>query len=393
MTKLLMSLGSNISETWIDLSKLDLTSLRFLSPVVSETQAKYGSEGSIFSSSVTFGGTAIAYSDFDATYTSGTFTKLKLVSGTGLGDVVATFTDLNFNADDVNLLLTSKSAGLARLLAGNDVMYGGNGDDVLLGLAGRDELYGRDGNDKIYGGAGSDKLYGRHGNDYIDGGASADIMDGGDGNDRYVIDDRRDKVLEKKTPVYSSDPSFDTILSSTISIDLAKFANVEKATLTGDRALRLWGSAQKDVLEGNAGNNAIYGRAGNDAMRGNDGADTIHGGAGQDVLTGGPGDDVFVYKNWRESVRLERDTIKDFKPDEDLIDLRGIDANTLTAGNSVFRFLTAKSTEFSGQAGELRWRHQGNTTIIEGDVNGDRTADLVIHLNGKIVLSSGDFVL
>ena len=66
---------------------------------------------------------------------------------------------------------------------GNDTLYGGKGDDVLLGQGGNDTLYGNEGRDTLYGGTGNDTLYGGMGNDTLYGGAGNDILVGGTGND------------------------------------------------------------------------------------------------------------------------------------------------------------------------------------------------------------------
>jgi Ca2+-binding RTX toxin-like protein len=56
-------------------------------------------------------------------------------------------------------------------------VYGGSGDDVLIGEEGRNVLYG---------GQGDDLLQGSGGHDLLIGGSGADIIEGGDGNDYLV---------------------------------------------------------------------------------------------------------------------------------------------------------------------------------------------------------------
>ncbi len=74
---------------------------------------------------------------------------------------------------------------------GNDALYGGSGDDVLIGLGGDDTLWGGDGDDLLLGGSGDDIFYGEAGNDRLFGGSGNDIfilgvddilIDGGDGD-------------------------------------------------------------------------------------------------------------------------------------------------------------------------------------------------------------------
>jgi hypothetical protein len=64
----------------------------------------------------------------------------------------------------------------------------------------------------------------------------------------------------------------------------------------------------------------IEGSAGRDALTGTAGDDVIAGGDGADTLTGGAGADVFVYRSLREA----GDTITDFAPGTDRIDLKAL---------------------------------------------------------------------
>jgi surface adhesion protein len=62
----------------------------------------------------------------------------------------------------------------------------GGGKDELHGGAGNDILYGQGGDDKLFGDEGNDILYGGTGNDYLDGGTGNDILVGGKGNDTLI---------------------------------------------------------------------------------------------------------------------------------------------------------------------------------------------------------------
>jgi Ca2+-binding RTX toxin-like protein len=61
--------------------------------------------------------------------------------------------------------------------AGNDVVVGTAGDDVLVGGSGNDVLCGLDGDDVLLGGSG---------NDHLDGGPDIDALTGGSGNDTVI---------------------------------------------------------------------------------------------------------------------------------------------------------------------------------------------------------------
>ncbi|SHK36441.1 Ca2+-binding protein, RTX toxin-related [Fibrobacter sp. UWH4] len=65
---------------------------------------------------------------------------------------------------------------------GNDVIYGGDGSDVIFGDNGQNNG-DNGGNDRIYGGSGNDLIDGDAGNDYVDGGIGEDVIYGGQGDD------------------------------------------------------------------------------------------------------------------------------------------------------------------------------------------------------------------
>ncbi|MDX9833436.1 MAG: ExeM/NucH family extracellular endonuclease [Anaerolineae bacterium] len=76
----------------------------------------------------------------------------------------------------------------------------------------------------------------------------------------------------------------------------------------------------------------VAGTPGRDLLSGTPGDDVLEGGAGPDVLTGGGGADLFVYRDLAEAL----DTITDFTPGLDRLDLRGLFASLgLAAGDPV----------------------------------------------------------
>jgi serralysin len=149
-------------------------------------------------------------------------------------------------------------------VAGNPLrngLSGGPGDDLLRGQAGRDILDGGAGNDRLAGGSEGDILDGGDGNDVLGGGSGDDTLDGGNGNDLLIGDG-------------------------------------DDALPGGDWADIIPGASDGDWLDGGRGN------------------DTLRGGPGADRLTGGPGADVFDLTG-----QPATDTITDFRPGEDRIDV------------------------------------------------------------------------
>lgn len=70
---------------------------------------------------------------------------------------------------------------------GDDAISGGAGDDVIEGVAGHNLLRGDAGNDTLYGGSGTDHLSGDAGDDTLFDGAGADILAGDAGADRLIL--------------------------------------------------------------------------------------------------------------------------------------------------------------------------------------------------------------
>lgn len=173
--------------------------------------------------------------------------------------------------------------------------------------------------------------------------------------------------------------------------------------LTGNSAANvLTGGGGGDSLSGGAGNDTLSGGSGKDMLSGGDGNDTLKGAGDSDMLTGGNGvdrlsgglgSDVFDFNSVTEAAGTG-DVIVDFEDGADVIDLSGIDANANLAGDQAFGILGA-GLKFAGAdtIGLLRITQSDTRTCIQGDVNGDGTADFMIKIVGLAMLTVADFVL
>lgn len=184
---------------------------------------------------------------------------------------------------------------------GNDVIYGGAGDDHLSGGNGVDWLYGQLGNDKLEGGAmndmlfgdaGMDALYGGSGDDTLNGGDDIDLLYGGIGNDILWGGGGNDFLY-------------------------GQGGNDKLYGMAGDDWL--YGGDDNDELFGGIGNDKLFGEKGSDKLYGEDGEDELDGGTGwADILVGGKGKDKFKKDMIKLNVWLNADAPSDFKPAEDL---------------------------------------------------------------------------
>ena len=117
----------------------------------------------------------------------------------------------------------------------------------------------------------------------------------------------------------------------------------------------------------------------------------VDGGGGTDQLTGGIGADRFVFDDVADSPPQAPDLVFDFSAVQgDRIDVSGIDAVSGTPENEDFIFIGDDA--FSGSAGELRFLPDFEDGLLEGDINGDGTADFTIELLGVTSLVGDDIM-
>lgn len=206
---------------------------------------------------------------------------------------------------------TATKAGFAFGYAGNDTLrgandcndflYGGRGNDVLIGLGSDDFLYGQQGNDGLYGGDLVDHLFGGVGHDTLDGGVGADFMAGGKHNDSYIVDDFGGTVVEY------ADEGTDLVRTNLASYTLGE--HVENLIYTGDAGFVGLGNALANTITGSGMADALSGLGGNDRLNGGAGNDSLTGGTGGDTLSGGTGVDLASYLDAGAGVHADLTTI------------------------------------------------------------------------------------
>lgn len=323
---------------------------------------------------------------------------------------------------------------------GSDTIRGNDGNDTLLGGTGNDELNGGADNDRLEGGTGNDDLFGGTGVDILVGGSGNDILDGWTGFDTVLytglstgvtvdlalttaqntVGAGVDTLLRIENLIASGqdDTLFgtsnrnridgsngddvidgrggnDTLLGGNGNDDLIGGTGADR--LVGEAGNdELMGGADRDRLEGGDGNDRLFGGDDVDRLLGGDGNDLLIGGEGTDFLFGGAGADRFDYNSTDDSGvgPFNRDEIRDFNSAEgDKIDVLGVDANVNLAGNQAFTFA---ENGFTGTAGEVMIqslvRSGIDVQLVSFDVDGDAQADMQLWVLTS-ELDASDFVL
>ena len=112
-------------------------------------------------------------------------------------------------------------------------------------------------------------------------------------------------------------------------------------------------------------------------------------------MTGGLGADLLIFQTVADfggNTTSTADCFLDFGAAQgNRLHLSAIDANANTAANDEFTFIGTAA--FSGVAGQLRYFQQAGDTFFAGDLNGDSSADFMVHVVGLHTLTAGNFVL
>ena len=190
------------------------------------------------------------------------------------------------------------------------------------------------GNDTITTGNGADKVYAGDGDDFIYGQSGADLLYGQPGIDTIKGDEDADTI---------------------------------------------YGGSGNDIIEGNSGVDTIYGGSGSDTIHGGQDNDLIIGGYGADHLWGDAGSDTFKYLSGKDT----GDTIHDFLPGTDVINLLGLGVTSATQNSDVV-------------AHGATWTADGTATLVSVDLDGNiaNGVELQIELTGvnPNTLTSASFV-
>ena len=265
-------------------------------------------------------------------------------------------------------------------------LYGTPGDDMIRPLfldTYPVTIYGGDGNDQIVGSKGNDQLFGGKGDDLFDCNLGNDYLEGEEGNDTYwygvncnndtIFDDKGKNIIHfyrlsqddlalnyintdavftiretgetltiKDFQLKSENRNFVFEFADGVVVQPSYTEDVEESIFSQIKGTEnddilssfyensyIYGYAGDDVINdsnnggtlyGGDGNDKLYGNGGNDYLRGEHGNDYLDGGKGDDYLEGGTGDDTYIF-----NLGSGKDTIFDNSGKNQILFGEGID--------------------------------------------------------------------
>ncbi len=369
--------------------------------------------------------------------------------GTDIGRVVDVFITVTDDPNNGDATFDELSTGdLGGALAGNDgfdTLIGGLLDDILVGGAEADTITTGAGFDQILGTL--TELDGDLITDFtvadvlVIQGARLPVLDVSAEGDNTELTFTQDGVSATLTLAgLFPDVQFVQSLNADGDTELRILPlGVTETVLSdsGDRfvaqatsALTIFAGLGNDAVAGGSEGDILIGGAGADFLTGGDGADILIGGAGQNTLEGGTGPDVFVIdiSDFSDLTgtgsAYELQTITDFTPGEDIIELsgfgdlsfetfeivqflvqdlirltdsgwlllEGVETSELSAAD--FRFVDAGLASAATATGNLHILTEGADTFVVSSEGGSRVEglagnDLVLGGNGADVLLGG----
>jgi Ca2+-binding RTX toxin-like protein len=346
----------------------------------------------------------------DTVYIDGDYSAGLTILAATLSDIETLYLFPGFDyditiADGANQAASGMSVNAGALGAGDSLrfngsketaspwyLFGGAGDDQLIGGGGADSfaLYAG-GDDFVVGGAGPDQL------SIGDGLDRGDRLNGGDGRDSLYLYGADYSLTFRANTVrfvenFQLSDGFDYRLrlhdntiaaGEMLTVSAYQLTGSHKAVIDASREtdgdLQVVGGAGRDVLTGGGGDAVLSGGAGGDNRTGGDGDDQLWGQGGHDVLSGGAGQDIFLFREG-ETSSGNPDLITDLGA-ADVIDISGIDANTSLEFDQAFT-VVSHFTHAAGQL-DLVYDPGDGVTHMLMDTDGDAVADLAIDATGN----------
>jgi Ca2+-binding RTX toxin-like protein len=226
--------------------------------------------------------------------------------------------------------------------------------DIVTGVANQGyTLNGSAAGEILTGGSGVDTINGSGGADTIRGNGGGDILTGGTGADTFVYDDGDSPILhwDVITDFQTGQDKLDLRAADDGIVILARFGAstfIYFGGLGNSSVIQVFGDIRtSDLLVSNGVKFSMFGDDGthggsavsSDSLTGGGGDDvlvggttdsTLTGGDGADIMYGGAAHDTFRYDSISNSNFSAYDSVINFTPDQDKIDISAIDGGKVT---------------------------------------------------------------
>ncbi|WP_200941437.1 M10 family metallopeptidase C-terminal domain-containing protein, partial [Caulobacter sp. Root1455] len=264
-------------------------------------------------------------------------------------------TELTLTTDGTNKVLSIDTNGDGT--AEGQIKSLGQGlevTDIVTGVANFGfTINGSAAGEILTGGSGRDTINGSGGNDTIRGAGGGDTLTGGAGLDTFVYDDGESPILhwDVITDFQTGQDKLDLRAADDGIVILARFGAstfIYFGALGNSSVVQVFGDIRtSDLLVSNGVKFSMFGDDGShggtgvsvDSLSGGGGDDVLVGGATDSTLTGGDGADImyggaahdtFRYDSISNSNFSAYDSVIDFTPDQDKIDISAIDGGKVT---------------------------------------------------------------
>jgi hypothetical protein len=170
-----------------------------------------------------------------------------------------------------------------------------------------------------------------------------------------------------------------------------------KPPIVGDSDKIIYGTLDRDCIDGGNGNDKLWGNDSNDRLLGGRGDDRLAGDRGNDKLTGGSGRDTFVYENFAPQ-DLGRDRITDFEVGIDKIELHLDIFSQLSPGQTLnseeFAVVDSRRAATRSDALIVYDSSSGNLSYnANGSERGLGEGAIIANLSNQPNLTASNFIL
>ena len=213
---------------------------------------------------------------------------------TELGEEILQYTEDIYGGSGNDILVGHDDDDILNGGEGDDFFDGGNGNDTFHGGTGNDTIWGWTGNDLINGGEGDDTLVGHDDDDILNGEEGNDFFNGGNGNDTFRGGTGNDTIWGWTGDDLINGDAGNDILVGHDDDDILNGGEGDDFFDGGNGDDTFNGGTGNDTVWGWTGDDLINGSEGDDQLFGHQNNDTLNGGEGNDYLNGGEGNDIFV---------------------------------------------------------------------------------------------------